>query len=113
MLPLQGPRVSISSSYRDFDINIPIIYSLIIFVVATSLILSYLSGEQFALPAVLSASLVSLFATGYVPFIKTQLTRSDIDFSLYHRQRKSPKIPDSIRKTDAQRLQALSLCSEA
>mmetsp|Transcript_5718 Transcript_5718/g.8812 ORF Transcript_5718/g.8812 Transcript_5718/m.8812 type:complete len:586 (+) Transcript_5718:112-1869(+) len=33
---------------------------------ATSLILCYLSGEQMAMPAVLTASLVSLFVTGYM-----------------------------------------------
>ena len=42
---------------------------------ATSLILSFLSGEQLALPAVLSASIVSLFATGYMPFIRSQIER--------------------------------------
>jgi hypothetical protein len=52
--------------------------------VATSLTLSFLSGEQYALPSLVAASLVSLFATGYVPFIKSQLVRSDIDFSLYY-----------------------------
>jgi hypothetical protein len=30
------------------------------------------------------ASICSLFATAYVPFIKTQITRSDIDHSLFH-----------------------------
>eukprot|EP00584_Thalassiosira_punctigera_P004571 CAMPEP_0172540892 /NCGR_PEP_ID=MMETSP1067-20121228/11796_1 /TAXON_ID=265564 ORGANISM="Thalassiosira punctigera, Strain Tpunct2005C2" /NCGR_SAMPLE_ID=MMETSP1067 /ASSEMBLY_ACC=CAM_ASM_000444 /LENGTH=700 /DNA_ID=CAMNT_0013326817 /DNA_START=110 /DNA_END=2212 /DNA_ORIENTATION=- len=61
---------------------------------STSLILSFLAGEQFALPAVLAASIVSLFATGYVPFIKSQLARSDIDFSLYYRQNRQPKVQD-------------------
>jgi len=61
---------------------------------ATPLILSFLAGEQFVLPAVLAASLVSLFATGYVPFIKSQLARSDIDFSLYYKKR-HPKLPQS------------------
>lgn len=64
---------------------------------ATSLILASLSGEQFSLAAVLASSVVSLFATGYVPFIKSQLARSDIDFSLYYRKNRSPKIPDSFR----------------
>ncbi len=62
--------------------------------VATSLILSFLSGEQFALPSILAASIVSLFATGYVPFIKSQLARSDIDFSLYYRKNRQPKVAD-------------------
>jgi hypothetical protein len=64
--------------------------------VATSLILVYLSGEQFALPAVLSASVASLLATGYVPFIKSQLVRSDIDFSLYYKENHQPSIPESL-----------------
>lgn len=54
--------------------------------VATSLILSFLSGEQYAIPALIAASIVSLFATGYVPFIKSQIVRSDIDFSLFHQK---------------------------
>jgi H+/Cl- antiporter ClcA len=51
---------------------------------ATTLILSFLPGEPFCIPAVLMASICSLFATAYVPFIKTQITRSDIDHSLFH-----------------------------
>jgi H+/Cl- antiporter ClcA len=47
--------------------------------IATTLILSYLSGEQCSIAPVLAASLVSLFATGYMPFIKSQVLRSDID----------------------------------
>ncbi|KAL9185552.1 hypothetical protein ACHAXT_003329 [Thalassiosira profunda] len=68
--------------------------------VATSLILTALSGEQCALPAVLAASIVSLFATGYVPFIKSQIARSDIDFSLYYRHGQQPRLQDSFRSTD-------------
>eukprot|EP00579_Thalassiosira_antarctica_P027781 CAMPEP_0202007994 /NCGR_PEP_ID=MMETSP0905-20130828/12313_1 /ASSEMBLY_ACC=CAM_ASM_000554 /TAXON_ID=420261 /ORGANISM="Thalassiosira antarctica, Strain CCMP982" /LENGTH=656 /DNA_ID=CAMNT_0048566039 /DNA_START=93 /DNA_END=2063 /DNA_ORIENTATION=+ len=63
---------------------------------ATTLILAFLAGEQFALPAVLAASVVSLFATGYVPFIKSQLARSDIDFSLYYRKNRQPKVHGSV-----------------
>ena len=59
---------------------------------ATSLILAFLAGEQLALPAVLAASTVSLFATSYMPFIKSQIARSDIDFSLYYQEGKS-KMP--------------------
>ena len=50
---------------------------------ATTLILSFLSGEQLAEPAILGASIASLFATSYMPFIKSQIARSDIDHSLY------------------------------
>ncbi|KAL7539120.1 hypothetical protein ACHAXR_011005 [Thalassiosira sp. AJA248-18] len=65
---------------------------------ATSLILAFLSGEQMALPAVLASSIVSLFATGYMPFIKSQLARSDIDFSLYYsKNRQQPIVRDSVK----------------
>lgn len=47
--------------------------------IVTNLILCFLSGEQFEVPAVA----VSLLATGYVPFIKSHILRSDIDCSLY------------------------------
>jgi H+/Cl- antiporter ClcA len=53
---------------------------------ASTLILSFLSGEACAIPAILMASLCSLFATAYLPFIKTQITRSDIDHSLFHEE---------------------------
>jgi H+/Cl- antiporter ClcA len=53
---------------------------------ASTLILAFLPGEPCAMPAILMASLCSLFATAYVPFIKTQITRSDIDHSLFHEQ---------------------------
>ena len=45
---------------------------------ATSIILCYLTGEQQAMAGVLAASLTSLFATAYLPFIKTQTVRDDI-----------------------------------
>lgn len=65
---------------------------------ATSLILVFLAGEQMALPAVLASSIVSLFATGYMPFIKSQIARSDIDFSLYYQKhRKDAIVRDSIK----------------
>ena len=41
------------------------------------------AGEQLALPAVLTASVVSLFATSYMPFIKSQIARSDIDCQIH------------------------------
>jgi H+/Cl- antiporter ClcA len=63
---------------------------------ASPLILCYLSGEQFALPAVLSASIASLFATSYFPFIKAQIVRSDIDFSLFHKEKQSIRISSSF-----------------
>ncbi|KAL9185531.1 hypothetical protein ACHAXT_003308 [Thalassiosira profunda] len=63
---------------------------------ATSLILAFLAGEQMALPAILSASVCSLFATGYMPFIKSQLARSDIDFSLFYRGQGFPRLSETI-----------------
>jgi H+/Cl- antiporter ClcA len=51
---------------------------------ATTLILSFLAGEPCTIPAILMASLCSLFATSYMKFLKTQIARSDIDNSLYH-----------------------------
>lgn len=64
---------------------------------ATPLILCFLSGELFALPAVLAASLVSLLSTAYVPFIKPQATRSDIEFSLHYKQNYNQRISESIQ----------------
>jgi len=51
---------------------------------ATTLILAMLPGEPMAIAPILMASLCSLFATSYMPFIKSQITRSDIDHSLFH-----------------------------
>jgi len=51
---------------------------------ASTLILAFLPGEPCAIPPILMASLCSLFVTAYLPFIKSQITRSDIDHSLYH-----------------------------
>lgn len=51
--------------------------------VSTPLILSYLAGQQNTLPAVSMASLVSLMVTSYMPFIKTQIVRQDLDDIFY------------------------------
>ena len=53
---------------------------------ATTLILAFLPGEPIAIPPLLMASICSLFATSYMPFIKSQITRSDIDHSLFHEE---------------------------
>lgn len=45
---------------------------------ATTIILTALSGEVNAGPPLLAASLVSLVVTSYMPFIKTQQKREDI-----------------------------------
>ena len=50
---------------------------------ATTIILTYLAGEPNALSAILAASLVSLFVTGYMPFIATQVSRVDLEHSTY------------------------------
>mmetsp|Transcript_13580 Transcript_13580/g.29821 ORF Transcript_13580/g.29821 Transcript_13580/m.29821 type:complete len:599 (-) Transcript_13580:185-1981(-) len=50
---------------------------------ATTLILSYLAAEQAALSVILAASLTSLFATAYMPFIKSQVERADMDASMF------------------------------
>lgn len=50
---------------------------------ATTLILCYLSGEQSALSGVMASSITALFATSYMPFIKTQVPRSDIYDAIY------------------------------
>ena len=71
---------------------------------ATTLILAFLSGEPCAIPSILAASLVSLFATAYLPFIKTQITRSDIDHSLFretHIIQESNAIDDDDDSDDA------------
>mmetsp|Transcript_14059 Transcript_14059/g.25381 ORF Transcript_14059/g.25381 Transcript_14059/m.25381 type:complete len:572 (-) Transcript_14059:182-1897(-) len=58
-------------------------------VLSTPIILCYLSGEQQAMAGVLSASLVSVFATSYIPFIKTQTLRNDLDSNFSHTGRQS------------------------
>lgn len=71
---------------------------------ASTLILSFLSGEPCAIPSILMASLCSLFATAYLPFIKSQITRSDIDHSLYHHESvigtNDEKVDDDDENTD-------------
>lgn len=53
---------------------------------ATTLILAFLSGESVAIPPVLMASICSLFATSYMPFIKSQITRSDMNHIVYNKE---------------------------
>jgi H+/Cl- antiporter ClcA len=52
--------------------------------IATTLILTYLSGEPNAVSAILAASLVSLFLTGYMPFIRSQMVRADLESCMYY-----------------------------
>lgn len=63
---------------------------------ASTLILAFLPAEPLCIPAILMASLCSLFATAYLPFIKTQITRADIDHSLFH----AKHIIDAEKKLD-------------
>lgn len=53
---------------------------------ATTLILAFLPGEPMAIPPILMSSLCALFATSYMPFIKSQISRSDLDHSLFHEE---------------------------
>jgi H+/Cl- antiporter ClcA len=51
--------------------------------ISTTLILAFLAGEPNAISAILAAALTSLFATAYMPFIKTQVARADIESSIF------------------------------
>lgn len=51
--------------------------------IATTLILAFLSGEQNATASILAAALMSLFLTGYMPFIQTQVTRNDLEDAIF------------------------------
>lgn len=51
----------------------------------TSLVLTFLSGHLVTFPSILMAGLTSLFATGYLKFLKTQICRSDVDHSLFRK----------------------------
>jgi len=62
---------------------------------ATSIILTYLSGEPNALSAILASSLVSLFVTGYMPFIATQVSRVDLEHSTYRLHDEDWSLADS------------------
>ena len=60
----------------------------------TSLVLTFLSGHLVSFPAILMASLTSLFATGYLKFLKTQICRSDVDHSLFRLNKRNVYIDD-------------------
>lgn len=57
---------------------------------ATPLILCALAGEPNAIAPVLAASMVSLFATTYMPFIRSQVRRTDVTHST-HSDVETPK----------------------
>jgi len=87
------PSVSVSLACLSFaaGINVAITRTSL----ATPLILCYLAGEQNAISGVLAASLVSLFATSYMPFIKTQIVRKDLDSSLFYLAEDEPLVHSS------------------
>lgn len=59
---------------------------------ATPIILCFLAGEPNALSGVLAASLVSLFATAYMPFLGPQKPRADLNVSLFTNLDTDPRI---------------------
>ncbi len=59
---------------------------------ATPIILCFLAGEPNALSGVLAASLVSLFATAYMPFLGPQQPRKDLTVSLFTNLDTDPEI---------------------
>lgn len=61
---------------------------------STPLVLAFCAGEQYAFPAILTASIVSLLATAYTPFIKTQVEREDIAQSSARRRHRTETIRD-------------------
>ena len=69
---------------------------------ATSIILVYLSGEPNTMSPVLAASLISLFATSYMPFIKTQCERADIEHSIFHMDDEDDDTEDESRDQASQ-----------
>ena len=50
---------------------------------AKSIILCFLAGERNAMSGSLAGSLVSLFVTSYMPFIKSQVAHVDLEHSIY------------------------------
>lgn len=65
----------------------------------TTLILSFLSGQENIQSAILGASIFALFTTAYMPFIKTQIPRSDLADSLryeYNTNNKSSSVHSEL-----------------
>lgn len=61
--------------------------------VGTTLILSFLSGNENTQSAIFGASLVALFATAYMPFLGNQRPRMDIDKALNYAYTPASYIP--------------------
>lgn len=61
---------------------------------ATPLILCFLAGEPCAMSGVLAASLCSLLATSYMPFIKSQTPREDLHTALFASLDLDPEIEE-------------------
>ena len=76
--------------------------------IATTLILSYLSGEQAAISAILASSLISLFVTAYMPFIKSQVNRPDISYAIQPNRQSLREIEDMPSLNDILRSAAAS-----
>lgn len=90
---LQRSGESWSSSFRALPLQLATLcmpggnnFAILRTSLATSLILSFFVGKPCALPAILGASVYSLFANSYMTFLKMQLARSDIDHSLCHKK---------------------------
>lgn len=50
----------------------------------TTLILSFLSGEENAVSVIFASSCIALYLTAYMPFLKSQIPRKDIDQALVY-----------------------------
>lgn len=69
---------------------------------ATPVILCFLAGEPNAMSGVLAASLVSLFATTYMPFIGSQQPREDIQTAMYSNIDIDPEIEEEESHENAE-----------
>ena len=63
---------------------------------ATTIILTYLANEHNSVSPILAASLVSLFLTGYMPFIPSQVIRNDAHTAnMCRRENEAPEVDDA------------------
>ena len=74
--------------------------------IATTLILAFLSGEQNAVTPILASALVSLFVTGYMPFIPSQIVRIDMEVSMY--QSEEPPLVEDAASVVSGRSEAIN-----
>lgn len=80
---------------------------------ATPLILCALAGESNAMPAVLAASMVSLFVTSYMPFIRSQVKRTDVTHHGSNRMPTGPAAKAERSKTYDPEMSALNSSRKA